>query len=129
MVAEACSSAPLEPTQYLGAQPTELPLLGSALEDSLLPVVDALRSLPLPATHPSHPASNGNLNILNEAQDGYAAMRGAWIKRCLEIRSRDLVAGADNEANGIQISLEYAQWTEGLFLLAEVNPSISKCCE
>lgn len=120
LVAEACSSVPLDPAQYLGSSPSDLPLIGGDLESSLAPVVDALHSLPLPATHPSHPASNGNLNILNEAQDGYASMRGSWVKRCLEIRSKDLIMGAENEANGVQISLEYAQWTDGLFLLAEV---------
>lgn len=121
LVAEACSSALLEPTQYLGSSPSSLPLINADLESSLAPVVDTLHSLPLPATHPSHPASNGNLSTLKEAQDGYAAMRGAWSKRCVEIRSRELINGADREMDGIQISLDFAQWTAGLLLLAEVG--------
>lgn len=121
LVAEACSSALLEPTQYLGTPPSSLPLITPDLENSLDPVVDALRSLPLPTTHPSHPASSGNLNTLKDAQDGYAAMRGAWSKRCLEMRSKDLIKGADSEIDGIQISLDFAQWTAGLLLLAEVG--------
>jgi exocyst complex protein 7 len=121
LVAEACSSALLEPMQYLGTSPSSLPLIPGDLQNSLAPVVDALRSLPLPPTHPSHPASSGNLNTLNEAQDGYASMRGAWSKRCLEMRSKDLIKGADSEIDGIQISLDFAQWTAGLLLLAEVG--------
>jgi len=121
LVAEACSSALLEPTQCLGSSPSLLPLISPDLQDSLAPVVDTLRSLPLPSTHPSHPASSGNLNTLNEAQDGYAAMRGAWSKRCLEMRSKELIIDADSEVGGIEMSLEFAQWTAGLLLLAEVG--------
>lgn len=121
LVAESASSALLNPIIYLGVSPSDIPLLTRDQEDSLIPVVSSLRSLPTPTTHPSHPASSGNLKILNEAQDGYADMRGGWAKRCLEFRARELVRQAEDAANGIQISFQFAQWTEGLLLLAEVS--------
>lgn len=126
LVAGACASAILEPTQYLGALPSEVPLMSRDTEESLTPVVASLQSLPVPVTHPSHPASVGNLNVLNEAQDGYAAMRSGWAKRCLEPMSRDLIAAAEDPGNGIQTSIELAQWIEGFLLLAEVSKSVSR---
>ncbi|KAF8318713.1 hypothetical protein DL93DRAFT_2132943 [Clavulina sp. PMI_390] len=121
MTAEACTSAPLDPMQYLGSDPAELPLMDRAIEESLYPVVDALRALPLPSTHPSHPTSKSNLAILNEAQDGYGSMRAGWIKRCLELRSRELIANADMEDRGMEISIGFADWTQGMFILAEAE--------
>lgn len=121
LVAESASSALLNPVIYLGVPPSDIPLLTREQEDALLPIVSSLRSLPIPTTHPSHPASSGNLKILNQAQDGYADMRSGWAKRCLELRSRELVRHAEDADNGIQTSFEFAQWVEGLLLLAEVS--------
>ena len=45
---------------------------------SLSPVANFLCTLPVPSTHPTHPAAQVILTILKEGQRGYAYMRGNW---------------------------------------------------
>ncbi|KAF8346804.1 hypothetical protein F5887DRAFT_882602 [Amanita rubescens] len=79
LVAEGSSGSPPGGTSI---EFTILPFPADLLA-SLRPLVSFLRTLPLPATHPTHPAAQGICSILVDAQKGYADMRGAWSKKCL----------------------------------------------
>ena len=71
---------------------------------SLRPLVSFLRTLPLPATHPTHPAAQGIRSVLVDAQKGYADMRGAWSKKCLSPLAKNVVdeATSYNEGGGYE---------------------------
>ncbi len=91
----------------------------TSVKQSLLPVVSFLRSLPLPATHPSHPAAPGIQATLKEAQKGYADMRGSWIRKCLENYGRRVVDRAET-IDGVASGRELGTWVANLLNVAEV---------
>ncbi|KAG8956329.1 hypothetical protein FRC04_004409 [Tulasnella sp. 424] len=122
-VAEACAATPIDPTSYLPSPPNQVPTIPSQSVKSLQPVVTALRSLPLPATHPSHPAATEIFETLQEAQNGYAEMRGAWAKRCLEPGYRAILGRVETESDGggATAAKDIAQWVEALIALSEAE--------
>lgn len=120
LVAEASAAPPVQPMAYL---PTSPPTISSQLLVSLQPLVGALRSLPLPATHPTNPASSGILNALREAQGGYAEMRSGWVKRCLEDDGRRIVSLAGAESNSVEGGRKVGMWVESCLNLAEASIS------
>ncbi|KIO32205.1 hypothetical protein M407DRAFT_13962 [Tulasnella calospora MUT 4182] len=122
-VAEACAAAPTDPVSYLPSPPNQVPTIPSQTIKSLQPIVTALRSLPLPATHPSHPAATEIFETLKEAQNGYAEMRGAWAKRCLEPGYRAILGRVETESDGggINAARDIAQWLEALIALSEAE--------
>jgi exocyst complex protein 7 len=82
---------------------------------SLIPTLTPVVSfLPLPSTHPSHPAAPVILSTLKEAQKGYADMRGNWSVKCLEGQGKRLVARAE-VIEPLIIGREFTEWVE-LFL-------------
>ncbi|KAH9965551.1 exocyst complex component exo70 subunit [Lactifluus volemus] len=85
---------------------------------TLQPLVKFLRSLPLPATHPSHPAAAAILSALKEAQRGYAEMRGNWGRKCLEVYGRRVVDRAET-TDGVLSGRELGQWTSNLLDVIE----------
>ncbi|KAI0250886.1 exocyst complex component exo70 subunit [Lactifluus subvellereus] len=85
---------------------------------SLQPLVKFLRALPLPATHPSHPAAAAILSTLKEAQRGYAEMRGNWGRKCLELYGRRVVDRAET-TDGVSAGREFGQWTSNLLEVIE----------
>ncbi|KAI0302840.1 exocyst complex component exo70 subunit [Multifurca ochricompacta] len=85
---------------------------------TLSPLVKFLRSLPLPATHPSHPSATAILSALKEAQRGYAEMRGNWGRKCLEVYGRRLVDRAET-TDGISAGRELGRWTSDLLDVIE----------
>ena len=99
----------------------------------LRPIVSFLRTMPIPATHPSHRAAPAIQSALTEAQRGYADMRGTWIKKCLEGEAKRVVEGmgegygSGRETNpaesGIKEGQEFGVWVEGLLDVAEVRMS------
>lgn len=91
----------------------------SYLYDSLDPLVAALRALPLPATHPSHPAAPTILKTLTEAQKGYGEMRGAFCKKCLEAMGGRRIIDRIETIPGIQGGKEIGVWIEGIITVAE----------
>ena len=93
------------------------PPFPNSLFDTLGPLVVTLRSLPLPATHPSHPAAPGIQTALSEAQRGYATMRGAWLKRCLEVPARRVVDRAET-ISGPAAGAELGIWVRALLSCA-----------
>jgi exocyst complex protein 7 len=87
---------------------------------TLQPLVKFLRGLPLPATHPSHPAASAILSALKEAQRGYAEMRGNWAKKCLELYGRRVVDRAET-TDGILAGEELRKWTNNLLDVIKVR--------
>jgi exocyst complex protein 7 len=87
---------------------------------TLHPLVKFLRGLPLPATHPSHPAATVILSALKEAQRGYAEMRGNWARKCLEVYGRRVVDRAET-TDGVTAGQELGRWTSDLLDVIEVS--------
>ena len=94
---------------------------------TLNPLVKCLRGLPLPATHPSHPAAAVILSALKEAQRGYAEMRGNWAKKCLEVYGRRVVDRSET-TDGVLAGQELAIWTRNLLDVIEVSFPRSYAC-
>ncbi|TFK18960.1 exocyst complex component, exo70 subunit [Coprinopsis marcescibilis] len=90
----------------------------ASLLPSLSPVVKFLRTLPLPSTHPSHPAAQAILKTLMEAQRGYADMRGSWAVKCLDGQGKRLVVRA-NEVDPLVTGREFGEWVELILGTAE----------
>ncbi|KAI0826310.1 Cullin repeat-like-containing domain protein [Irpex lacteus] len=114
LVAEGSSGVPLNGPEFV---PSPFP---TSVKQSLLPVVSFLRSLPLPATHPSHPAAPGIQATLKEAQKGYADMRGSWIRKCLENYGRRVVDRAET-IDGVASGRELGTWVANLLNVAELE--------
>ncbi|TFK32707.1 exocyst complex component exo70 subunit [Crucibulum laeve] len=106
---------------------TELPstTFPSSLFSTLSPVVSFLRTLPLPSTHPSHPAAPAILSTLQDAQRGYADMRGNWSVKCLEGQGKRLVLRADT-IDPIVTGREFGEWVELLLGVAEDEYTLLK---
>jgi exocyst complex protein 7 len=92
----------------------------SSLLANLSPLVSFLQTLPLPSTHPSHPAAPAILSTLTEAQKGYADMRGNWSVKCLEGQGKRLVTRADT-IDAIATGIDFGQWVQSLLVVAEVR--------
>ncbi|OBZ78174.1 Exocyst complex protein EXO70 [Grifola frondosa] len=112
LVAEASSGVPSN-----GAEFTPIPFNPSLLA-SLRPLVAFMRTLPLPATHPSHPAAPGIQTALKEAQKGYGDMRGAWARKCLETYGKRVVDRAET-IDGVVAGREFGTWVENMMKVAE----------
>lgn len=114
LVAEGSSGTPPASTDF------ELSTFSPSLMADLKPLVAFLRTLPLPSTHPSHPAAPAILSTLKEAQNGYADMRGNWSKKCLEAYGRRVVERAET-MEGVPAGRELGKWIENLLEVAEVR--------
>jgi exocyst complex protein 7 len=75
--------------------------------------------MPLPTTHPSHPAAPEILITLKDAQKGYADMRGVWAKKCLEMQGKRVVDRADT-IDGVAAGKEFGRWVELVLSVADV---------
>lgn len=115
LVAEGSSGSP--PVSGLAFMLTEFP---PSLMSSLIPLVSFLRTLPLPSTHPSHPAASAILSTLKDAQRGYADMRGNWSRKALEMHSRRVVDRAET-LDGVAAGKEFGIWIDNLLKVAEVR--------
>ncbi|KAG1772870.1 Cullin repeat-like-containing domain protein [Suillus placidus] len=114
-VAEGSSGSP--PVSGLAFMLTEFP---PPLMSSLTPLVAFLRTLPLPSTHPSHPAASAILNTLKDAQRGYADMRGSWSRKALEMHSRRVVDRAET-LDGVAAGREFSIWIDNLLKVTEAE--------
>ncbi|KAF8878668.1 Cullin repeat-like-containing domain protein [Gymnopilus junonius] len=99
---------------------TMLTSFPASLLPTLSPIVSFLRTLPIPSTHPSHPAAPVILATLREAQTGYADMRGNWSVKCLEGQGKRLVARAET-VDPLLTGREFTEWEEYKLLL-ELSP-------
>lgn len=114
LVAEGSSGSSPAPGTELATIP-----LPDAQHTALLPIVAFLRTLPLPATHPSHPASPAILSTLKDAQKGFADMRGNWCRKCLETQGKRALDRADS-IDPVAAGREFGKWVEALVTAAEV---------
>lgn len=114
LVAEGSSGTPPAGSEF------ELSEFSPSLMTNLKPLVAFLRTLPLPSTHPSHPAAPAILSTLKEAQTGYADMRGNWSKKCLEAYGRRVVERAET-MEGVPAGRELGKWVDNLLDVAEVG--------
>lgn len=80
-------------------------------------MVTFLRTLPVPSTHPSHPAASAILATLKDAQRGYADMRGTWSKKCLETQGKRVVDRADS-VDPVSTGKELGAWVSSLLSVA-----------
>lgn len=85
----------------------------------MTPLVAALRSLPIPATHPSHPASPAIWDTLKEAQKGYAEMRGQWCRRCIDSQSHRVMDRIET-MEAIEGGKEFGRWVDNFLNYIEV---------
>ena len=114
LVAEGSSGVPPGGSEFA---PVPFP---AHLLVTLRPLVAFLRTLPLPATHPSHPAASGIQSALKDAQKGYGDMRGAWVRKCLETFGKRVVDRAET-IDGVAAGQEVGKWTDNLLSVAEVS--------
>ena len=91
----------------------------ASLIPTLTLVVSFLRTLPLPSTHPSHPAAPVILSTPNETQKGYADMRRNWNVKCLEGQGERLVARAE--------MTDFFDNQEGIYRMGRVNSEVCDC--
>lgn len=105
------------PAPVVGAE-LESVSLKSKFYDQLVPVVAFLRTLPLPATHPSHPAAAYILTTFKEAQKGFADMRGNWCVKCLEISGKRVLDRAET-IDPVLAGDEFGKWVGGLLSASE----------
>ncbi|KAF9460272.1 exocyst complex component, exo70 subunit [Collybia nuda] len=89
-----------------------------ALLSTLRQLVSFLRTLPLPTTHPSHPAAPAILSTLKDAQRGYADMRGVWAQKCLESQGKRVIGRADT-IDPIAAGKEFGKWVETVLTVSE----------
>ncbi|KAL0565578.1 exocyst complex component exo70 [Marasmius crinis-equi] len=113
LVAEGSSGTTPPP----GSDISQAPFPGD-LVSMLASLVTFLRTLPVPSTHPSHPAAPGILSVLKEAQRGYADMRGNWIKKCLEGQGKRVVDRADN-IDPVQAGRDFGGWIRAMLSVAQ----------
>lgn len=114
LVAEGSSGATPAPGVDITMSP-----FPSSLLSTLRPLVVFLRTLPLPSTHPSHPAAPAIMSTLKDAQKGYADMRGTWSRKCLEAQGKRVVDRADS-IDTIAAGKDFGKWIESLLSVAEV---------
>ncbi|EUC65386.1 exocyst complex protein Exo70, partial [Rhizoctonia solani AG-3 Rhs1AP] len=117
-VAEATARPAIDPTNYLQSL-DNFPTIDETAMDKLIPVVDALRKSPTPATHPSHPGAAAILAVIQEAQAGYADMRSQWCKKAIDGGIRRILAAADTGTDRIAVGREFGIWVEGLLAMAD----------
>ncbi|KAG6819844.1 hypothetical protein H0H93_008047 [Arthromyces matolae] len=106
LVAEVSSGSTPSP----GAEWAMTPFPSNVLS-TLRQLVNFLGTLPLPSTHPSHPAAQTILTTLQDAQRGYADMRGVWAQKCLEGQGRRCLDRADT-IEAIPAGREFGKWVE-----------------
>ncbi|KAG6889605.1 hypothetical protein C0995_016131 [Termitomyces sp. Mi166 len=111
LVAEVSSGSTPAP----GAEWSMAPFPSNVLA-TLRQLVAFLRTLPLPSTHPSHPAAQAILTTLTEAQQGYADMRGVWAQKCLESQGKRCIDRADT-IEPVPAGKEFGKWVEVVLIV------------
>ncbi|KAF7321126.1 hypothetical protein HMN09_00200600 [Mycena chlorophos] len=113
LVAEASTGSTPPPNTDITSAP-----FPSNLLSTLRPLVAFIRTLPLPASHPSHPAAPAIMSTLKEAQKGYADMRGNWARKCLETQGKRVIDRADN-VDAVTAGKDFGRWVESLLSVAD----------
>jgi exocyst complex component 7 len=115
LVAEGSSGSTPPP----GSDITKAPFPGTLISN-LTPLVAFLRTLPVPSTHPSHPAAPAIMSVLKEAQRGYADMRGNWSRKCLETQGQRVLDRADN-IDPVAAGREFGLWVQSVLSVVQVG--------
>ncbi|KAF9652386.1 hypothetical protein BDM02DRAFT_3266446 [Thelephora ganbajun] len=89
-----------------------------SLRVQLAPIVAFLRTLPLPATHPNHPAALAIQSTLRDAQRGYGEMRGNWSRKCLESHAKRILDRSEN-VDGVLAGREIGAWAQNMLTVAK----------
>lgn len=118
LVAEGSSGIPP------GSPEFTLTSFDPSLRLQLVPIVSFLRTLPLPATHPNHPAAVTIQSTLRDAQRGYGEMRGSWGRKCLEPHAKRLLERSET-VDGVLAGREVGAWVQNMLTVAEVCPNMS----
>ncbi|KAJ7653129.1 Cullin repeat-like-containing domain protein [Mycena polygramma] len=113
LVAEASTGSTPPPNAEISAAP-----FTPAILNTLRPLVAFMRTLPLPASHPSHPAAPAIMSTLKDAQKGYADMRGTWSRKCLEGQGKRVIDRADT-VDSIVAGKDFGRWVESLLSVAD----------
>ncbi|PVF94062.1 hypothetical protein CPB86DRAFT_766482 [Serendipita vermifera] len=92
-----------------------------SLVQTLQPIITALRSMPQPSTHPSHPAAKTIYQLLKDAQKGYGDMRGAWGKKCLESMGGRRIIDRVESMDGVTAGREIGKWVNGIIAVANAE--------
>ncbi|TFY62077.1 hypothetical protein EVJ58_g4095 [Rhodofomes roseus] len=114
LVAEASSGTPINGPDF---EPMPFP---PSILKTLHSLVAFLRTLPLPLTHPTHPAAPAIQSALKEAQKGYGDMRGAWSKKCLEVYGKRVVERAGT-LNGVATGREFATFMDNIMNVTDAE--------
>ncbi|KAJ7153068.1 Cullin repeat-like-containing domain protein [Mycena crocata] len=120
LVAEASTGTTPPPNSEILSAPFPTAILGT-----LRPLVTFMRTLPLPSSHPSHPAAPAIMSTLKEAQKGYADMRGTWSRKCLEAQGKRVIDRADT-VDSIVAGKDFGRWVESLMSVAEEEHKLIK---
>lgn len=94
-----------------------------SLRLQLNPIVAFLRTLPLPVTHPNHPAALAIQSTLRDAQRGHGEMRGNWSRKCLEPHAKRLLERSET-VDGVIAGQEIGTWVQNMLAVAEVCPGV-----
>lgn len=117
-VAEGSSGSAPPPGQELA-----IVALSTSLYEQIVPIVNFLRTLPLPATHPTHPAAQSIFSTLKDAQKGFADMRGAWCVKCLEGQGKRVLDRAET-IDPVLAGDEFGKWVGALLNVSEREYSL-----
>jgi hypothetical protein len=90
-----------------------------SLRLQLTPIVAFLRTLPLPATHPNHPAALAIQSTLRDAQRSHGEMRGIWSRKCLEPHCKRLLERSET-MDGVRAGRDVGRWVQNMLTVAEV---------
>ncbi|KAJ6554308.1 exocyst complex component, exo70 subunit [Mycena capillaripes] len=113
LVAEASTGSTPPPNTEISAAPFSPAIMGT-----LRPLVAFMRTLPLPSSHPSHPAAPAIMSTLKDAQKGYADMRGTWSRKCLDAQGKRVIDRADT-VDSIVAGKDFGRWVESLLSVAD----------
>ncbi|RXW12990.1 hypothetical protein EST38_g12865 [Candolleomyces aberdarensis] len=121
IVAEG-SSGPTPTSDRINTSLLSLPsTFTPTLLPTLTPIVKFLRGMPIPATHPSHPAAQGIARTLMDAQRGFSDMRGNWCVKCLDAQGKRLVVRAGtSDVDPLQTGREFGEWVEIILATADL---------
>ncbi|KAK7052358.1 Cullin repeat-like-containing domain protein [Favolaschia claudopus] len=113
LVAEGSTGSTPAPNSEISSAPFPATLL-----TTLRLLIAYMRTLPLPASHPSHPAAPAIMSTLKDAQKGYADMRGTWSRKCLEAQGKRVIDRADT-VDSIVAGKDFGRWVESLLSVAD----------
>ncbi|KAG8830294.1 hypothetical protein FRC17_005092 [Serendipita sp. 399] len=108
----------------------------SGLLKALQPIIDALRRMPQPSTHPSHPGAKSIYQTLKDTQKSFAdvcgtekhgskliflEIRGNWAKKCIESMGGRRIIDRVETLDSITAGREVGLWVNGIIAVANAE--------